>query len=181
MADLRRTAAETTTTTAAAGTTVVSRVTQLADLAVENADDTVAERVVYVATERQHGRSRSLATAVISSSSSRRRSAPLLPERDSEFRLAWLWVEGWRAKLRKGGDVVEKARWEWRVEDLLGASRRRAMTSVPDIVATVPSSMKKTKGKGNNNPNRARGEEHGSRKSVRFQHGHGDGDGIGIG
>ncbi|KAH6857026.1 hypothetical protein B0I37DRAFT_369020 [Chaetomium sp. MPI-CAGE-AT-0009] len=27
-----------------------------------------------------------------------------------------MWVEGWRARLRKGGDVVEKARWEWRLD-----------------------------------------------------------------
>ncbi len=37
-------------------------------------------------------------------------------EAAGDARLAWRWVEGWRARLRKGGDVVEKARWEWRVE-----------------------------------------------------------------
>jgi len=30
-----------------------------------------------------------------------------------EFRLAWLWVEGWRAQLRMGGDIVEKERRVW--------------------------------------------------------------------
>lgn len=28
-----------------------------------------------------------------------------------EYRMAWLWVEGWRARLRGGGDVVERGRW----------------------------------------------------------------------
>ena len=28
-----------------------------------------------------------------------------------ECKMAWLWVEGWRAQLRGGGDIVEKARW----------------------------------------------------------------------
>jgi hypothetical protein len=36
-----------------------------------------------------------------------------------EARLAWQWVEGWRARLRKGGDMIEEARWEWRLEDRL--------------------------------------------------------------
>lgn len=30
-----------------------------------------------------------------------------------EFRLAWMWVEGWRARLRMSGDVVEKERHVW--------------------------------------------------------------------
>lgn len=50
-----------------------------------------------------------------------------------EFRLAWLWAEGWRARLRKSGDVVEKCRWEWRWDDLL-----RQPNAVPSIVARVP-------------------------------------------
>ncbi len=37
-------------------------------------------------------------------------------EAEGDARLAWRWVEGWRARLRKGGDVVEKARWEWRLD-----------------------------------------------------------------
>ncbi|EHA47926.1 hypothetical protein MGG_17811 [Pyricularia oryzae 70-15] len=39
------------------------------------------------------------------------------PKRDSVARIAWLWAEGWRARLRGGGDVVERARWEWKLED----------------------------------------------------------------
>ncbi|KAJ2903796.1 hypothetical protein MKZ38_009362 [Zalerion maritima] len=35
----------------------------------------------------------------------------------SEYRLSWVWTDGWRSRLRKAGDVVEKARWEFRVED----------------------------------------------------------------
>ena len=30
-------------------------------------------------------------------------------------RLAWLWVEGWRARLRGGGDLIERCRF---VEEL---------------------------------------------------------------
>ena len=34
-------------------------------------------------------------------------------EAKDEFRLAWLWVEGWRAQLRMGGDIIEKERRVW--------------------------------------------------------------------
>ena len=38
-------------------------------------------------------------------------------ERDAEareeFRLAWMWVEGWRGRLRGAGDIIEKARYDW--------------------------------------------------------------------
>jgi len=30
---------------------------------------------------------------------------------NGEFRLAWQWVEGWRARLRKAGDFVVNARY----------------------------------------------------------------------
>ncbi len=30
-----------------------------------------------------------------------------------DFKLAWLWVEGWRARLRAGGDLVEKCRYDF--------------------------------------------------------------------
>lgn len=36
-------------------------------------------------------------------------------EAEGEFRLAWMWVEGWRARLRKGGDIVERERHVWDV------------------------------------------------------------------
>jgi hypothetical protein len=29
---------------------------------------------------------------------------------NDDFRLAWIWVEGWRGRLRVAGDVVEKER-----------------------------------------------------------------------
>ena len=29
-------------------------------------------------------------------------------KRGNEMRLPWLWVEGWRARLTAGGDVVER-------------------------------------------------------------------------
>lgn len=28
------------------------------------------------------------------------------------YKAAWLWVEGWRARLRAGGDLVEKCRYD---------------------------------------------------------------------
>jgi hypothetical protein len=30
-----------------------------------------------------------------------------------ELKMAWLWVEGWRARLRAGGDLVEKCRYDF--------------------------------------------------------------------
>lgn len=53
---------------------------------------------------------------------------------DDDFRLAWIWVQGWRARLRKSGDVVEKARWEWRLDDAM----MRRPNAVPVIIARVP-------------------------------------------
>jgi hypothetical protein len=51
-----------------------------------------------------------------------------------EARLAWRWVEGWRARLRKGGDVVEKARWEWRLD----RQKKRESSMVPAVVVNAP-------------------------------------------
>jgi hypothetical protein len=34
-------------------------------------------------------------------------------EARKEFRLAWMWVEGWRGRLRAAGDIVERERYEW--------------------------------------------------------------------
>lgn len=45
---------------------------------------------------------------------------PKCTEAVGDARLAWRWVEGWRARLQKGGDVVEKARWEWRLDRQIG-------------------------------------------------------------
>lgn len=52
-----------------------------------------------------------------------------------DLRLPWIWVEGWRARLRMSGDVVEKSRWEWRMDDKPGM---RVVNKVPLIVATIP-------------------------------------------
>lgn len=41
---------------------------------------------------------------------------PEEPFGESVFRLAWLFVEGWRHELRKAGDMIEKARWEWEID-----------------------------------------------------------------
>lgn len=53
---------------------------------------------------------------------------------DGDFRLAWIWVQGWRERLRKSGDMVEKARWEWRLDDAV----MRRPNAIPVIVARVP-------------------------------------------
>ena len=50
-----------------------------------------------------------------------------------DAKLAWQWVEGWRARLRKGGDVVEKARWEWKLD-----RQMREPNNVPVVVVSVP-------------------------------------------
>ena len=34
-------------------------------------------------------------------------------EATEEYRLAWMWVEGWRGRLRAAGDIVERERYEW--------------------------------------------------------------------
>lgn len=83
-------------------------------------------------------------------------------EQDSEFRLAWLWVEGWRAQLRKGGDTVERSRWEWRVDDILRKSRdNTARNNIPEIVARLPGALRKS-----SNHNKRR--RHGTQKSVHW-------------
>lgn len=131
---------------------MVRKVVQLVDLGAESASDTKSERMVQVA-EGQVGSQYTVAPEV---------------KPGSDFRLAWLMVEGWRAQLRKGGDVVERARWEWKVEDLMAASRARS-ASIPDIVAGVPSSMKASVKSGGNR-NLASRSQYGSRsaKSVRW-------------
>jgi hypothetical protein len=77
---------------------------------------------------------------------------PAHTEAGGDFRLAWLRVEGWRAQLRKGGDIVEKARWEWRVDDV---SKHPNM--VPVIVAKIPGVL------------RGSGVSTGGRKSVHWE------------
>lgn len=85
----------------------VRRVVRLVDLRAESADDVHADRTV------QSARGSIWSQDAISAE----------VEGGSEFRLAWMWVEGWRAQLRKAGDLVEKERWEWRVDDILGHRR----------------------------------------------------------
>lgn len=33
-------------------------------------------------------------------------------EVQGEYVMAWMWVEGWKARLRAGGDVVERCRMD---------------------------------------------------------------------
>ena len=119
---------------------------QTIDMRAETADDVNSDRMVSVAEGR------------VSSANT------INPEveTDSEFRLAWLWVEGWRAQLRKGGDTVERSRWEWRVDDVLRKSRdNKARNNIPDIVARLPGALRKS-----SNHNKRR--RHGMKKSVHW-------------
>jgi hypothetical protein len=76
--------------------------------------------------------------------------SPRNPEALGDFRLAWMFVEGWRQRLRVAGDIVEKNRWEWRFEDMRSASRlsfaassMAALRTVPGGVATTSRTKKK--------------------------------------
>lgn len=102
----------------------------MVDLCAETADDVHRDRMVSTA----EGKVSSVYTTKPQVGS------------ESEFRLAWLWVEGWRAQLRKGGDTVERARWGWKVEeDLVGKSKdNQARNTVPDIVARQPGALRKS-------------------------------------
>lgn len=133
---------------------------QLVDLHAESAEDTQSEGRAAVGVQAAAQQVRHPQDATTSSEVAR----------GSEFRLAWLMVEGWRAQLRKGGDVVEKARWEWRVEDLMAQSRARR-ASIPDIVARVPSSMKGSVRSGGNRNTVVARSQAGSTKSVRWRAG----------
>lgn len=139
--------------------TTVRRVVQLVDLHSESANDTRSERKVQMVADGEAGGRVSSETTI---------TPEVAP--GSDFRLAWLMVEGWRAKLRKAGDFVERARWEWKLDDLLAESRARR-ASIPDIVAGVPSSMKGSvkSGGGNRNAPPSRSQYGGSAKSVRWR------------
>lgn len=128
------------------------KVVQLVDLRAESANDTQSERKVSVA-EGQVSSKNTITPEV---------------EPGSAFRLAWLRVEGWRAELRKAGDIVERARWEWKVDDLMAAGSRTRRASIPDIVAGVPSSMKGSM-KGGGNRNATTRSQYSSAKSVRWR------------
>lgn len=122
------------------------KVVQTIDLRAETANDVHSDRMVNVA----EGRVSSAYT--------------INPEVESgsDFRLAWLWVEGWRAQLRKGGDTVERSRWEWRVDDLLRKSQdNEARNQIPDIVARLPGVLRKS-------TTRNRRRRHGTKKSVHW-------------
>lgn len=122
------------------------------DLRAESAADTQAERKVQVAGGQVS--SRLTLTAEV--------------EPDSVFRLPWLRAEGWRAKLRKAGDMVERARWEAKAEDLLAAGRARKV-SIPDIVTGMPSSMRGSVRSGRNSNATTAPSYRESPKSVRWR------------
>lgn len=66
---------------------------------------------------------------------------PKYAEAVGDARLAWQWIEGWRARLRRGGDVVEKARWEWRLD-----RQARAPNHVPVVVVSAPGEEEREEG-----------------------------------
>ncbi|KAK0736205.1 hypothetical protein B0T21DRAFT_411393 [Apiosordaria backusii] len=72
---------------------------------------------------------RSLALSPSSSVRKQKNTCSEEVEHGSDLRLPWLWVQGWRARLQKAGDEVERVRWEGRVESHFdrggGPARRR--------------------------------------------------------
>ncbi|KAH8882904.1 hypothetical protein GQ53DRAFT_831100 [Thozetella sp. PMI_491] len=72
---------------------------------------------------------------------------PVYKEAAGDSRMAWLWVEGWRAQLRKSGDIVEKHRWEWKMEDRLGRHNNlpAIVTKVPGVLAVKDGEVKSRK------------------------------------
>ncbi|KAK4655314.1 hypothetical protein QC762_300860 [Podospora pseudocomata] len=85
-----------------------------ATTAAETEEDGEEDIVEVVAGKKGLGR-RSL---VLSPSSSvRRQRGNGEVEKGSELRLPWLWVQGWRARLQKAGDEIERVRWEGRLEN----------------------------------------------------------------
>lgn len=79
------------------------------------------------------------------------KSEPGEPSGESVFRLAWLFVEGWRHKLRKAGDVVEKSRWDWELDGTATVCTHSRASSInfglviSDARMRVPEMSKKTK------------------------------------
>lgn len=85
-----------------------------ATTAAETEKDGEEDIVEVVAGKKGLGR-RSL---VLSPSSSvRRQRGNGEVEKGSELRLPWLWVQGWRARLQKARDEIERVRWEGRLEN----------------------------------------------------------------
>ena len=69
-------------------------------------------------------------------------SVSLPPGNGSDFRLAWLWAEGWRAaQLRKSGEIVEQTRWEWRLD------RTMRPNKIAKIVARSPRALVRSDGR----------------------------------
>ena len=51
---------------------------------------------------------------------------------DEDFKLARLWVEGWRSRIRAAGDVVERGRYGW-CDDGPGLQRIRRMSRLGEL------------------------------------------------
>ncbi|KAK2042463.1 hypothetical protein LZ31DRAFT_470321 [Colletotrichum somersetense] len=52
------------------------------------------------------------------------------PSGESVFRLAWLFVEGWRHRLQKAGDTIERSRWEWELGGVTAVSTHTRASSL---------------------------------------------------
>ncbi|KAK2028396.1 hypothetical protein LX32DRAFT_694125 [Colletotrichum zoysiae] len=55
---------------------------------------------------------------------------PEEPPGESVFRLAWVFVEGWRHRLQKAGDTIERSRWEWELGGVTAASTHTRASSL---------------------------------------------------
>ncbi|KZL82788.1 hypothetical protein CI238_10743 [Colletotrichum incanum] len=70
-------------------------------------------------------------------------SGPEEPSGESVFRLAWLFIEGWRHKLRKAGDMIERSRWEWELDGTATVLTFGVM--IADARQRVPEELNKKK------------------------------------
>lgn len=58
-------------------------------------------------------------------------------------RLAWLFVEGWRQRLRMAGDLIEKKRWEW----YMASTPSTSVLSLPTVSAASTSAVRNASSK----------------------------------
>jgi hypothetical protein len=69
-------------------------------------------------------------------------------EAGGDFRLAWMFVEGWRQRLQIAGDTIEKHRTEWRMEDLMmaGSNKVKKISSRLSLVTAQNGALRNVSG-----------------------------------
>ncbi|GJC94611.1 hypothetical protein ColKHC_03437 [Colletotrichum higginsianum] len=89
------------------------------------------------------------------------------PSGASAFRLAWVFVEGWRHRLRKAGDAVERSRWEWELDGTAAECSRGRASSLTFGAAVVADARRRV---ADEPREREKGEEkRKKRKSVHWE------------